>query len=329
MILLAKVMELRGQRRHGLKTREEYERIKQDFIATRNPGQRSPQTDPQPATETTDTMGDTSMKIFYGDYSRNGEDPTTWMQNLNTQRVANDWTDAKTIGIFESLLAEEKKAYRWWHEDLKMTNPGMDRADWATVRNKFKKRWPPLPEPEEDMESKQEALEQMRLRDDDLGTKVTYQGQELYTHVAFTNEAACMANEIGDTNGFLLQTIRNQLPEAVRKALKSLGKKPTTWDKFRKAMIAIPLMDLHEEATEITRQDSFYAEVAALQACLSRPTPAIARTTLQPRQMSALAQSRLPTPQVSLTSTPPPKYQNPPPMPWTPTQNKMPLNSHL
>src|SRR6266481_3284752 len=44
--------------------------------------------------------------------------------------------------------------------------------------------------------------------------------------------------------------------------------------------------------------------------------------------MSALAQSRLPTPQVSLTSTPPPKYQNPPPTPWTPTQNKMPLNSH-
>src|SRR6266481_7153794 len=131
MILLAKVMELRGQRRHGLKTREEYERIKQDFVATRNPGQRSPQTDPQPATETTDTMGDTNIKIFYGDYSRNYEEPTTWMQNLNTRRVANDWTDAKTIGVFESLLAEEKKAYRWWHEDLKTTNPSMDRANWA------------------------------------------------------------------------------------------------------------------------------------------------------------------------------------------------------
>ena len=102
----------------------------------------------------------------------------------------------------------------------------------------------PLPEPEEDMESKCEELEQMRLREDSLGTKVTYQGQELYTHIVFTNEATCLANEIGDTNGFLLPTVRNQLPEVVRNTLKSMGKKPRTWDEFRKAMTTIPLADL-------------------------------------------------------------------------------------
>ena len=39
---------------------------------------------PMTATGTIDTMVDTVVKIFYCDYSRNEEDPTAWMQNLNT-----------------------------------------------------------------------------------------------------------------------------------------------------------------------------------------------------------------------------------------------------
>ena len=92
MILLNKIAEFRGQRKHGLKTRAEYERSKRDFIATKNPGQTNPtQNLPRPMTETTETMRDTTVKIFYSDYNRNNEDPTTWMQNLNTRRVMNDW----------------------------------------------------------------------------------------------------------------------------------------------------------------------------------------------------------------------------------------------
>ncbi len=272
-------------------------------------------------------MADSSMKIFYGDYSRNDEDPTMWMQSLNTKRVANDWMDAKTIDIFESLLAEEKKAYRWWHDKLKSTHPTMDRKDWAAVRKEFKKQWPPLPEPEEDTESKREELEQMRLRDDELSTKVTYQGQELYTHVAFANEAAHLANEIGDTNSFLLQTVRNQLPEAVRNMLKSLGKKPKTWDKFRKAMITIPLSDLREEAAKIAKRDSFYAEVAALQIRLTGQTPVTARATFQPRQTLTQTPNWLSTPQMMLPGMPPSRYQTQPAMPWTPIHNKPPMES--
>ena len=93
----------------------------------------------------------------------------------------------KTISIFKSLLVEDKNTYKWWHKDLKMANPTMDRTDWVAVRKEFKARWPPLPEPEDDLKSKWEELEQMRLRDGDLGTKVVYQGQELYAHVTFAN----------------------------------------------------------------------------------------------------------------------------------------------
>src|SRR6266481_4944992 len=37
-IPLVKIAELRGQRKYGLKTRDNYKRTKQDFIATQNPG---------------------------------------------------------------------------------------------------------------------------------------------------------------------------------------------------------------------------------------------------------------------------------------------------
>ena len=50
----------------------------------------------------------------------------------------------------------------------------------------------------------------MRLRDEDIRAKVTYQGQELYSHVTFANQATCLANEIGNTNSFLLLSVRNQ-----------------------------------------------------------------------------------------------------------------------
>ena len=75
----------------------------------------------------------------------------------------NDWTDKKTISVFESLLAKDIKAYQWWHNNLKTTEPTMDRGDWVTVQKEFKKWWLSLPEPEEDPEMKREELEQMRL----------------------------------------------------------------------------------------------------------------------------------------------------------------------
>ena len=84
----------------------------------------------------------------------------------------------------------------------------------------------------------------MRLREDNLGMKLTYQGQELYPHITFTNEVTRLANEIGDMNSFLPPMVRNQLPEAVRNALKSLGKKLRMWDEFRKVMTTMPLADL-------------------------------------------------------------------------------------
>ena len=334
MIPLAKIAKLRKLKRsHGLKTREEYEKAKEDFIATRNPGQTLQQThaayDQQTTkTRTTETMMDTSVKIFYGDYSRNDKDPTTWMQNLNTRKVANDWTDDKAVSIFESILAEDKKAYKWWHKDLKTMEPTMDRKDWAAVRRAFKERWLPLPEPEEDLESKREELEQMRLTDRDLGTKVTYQGQELYSHVAFANQATRLANEIGDTNAFLLPSIRNQLPEAIKNMLKSTGKRPKTWEEFRKVMTTIPLSDLREEAAEIAKRDNFYMEVAALRARTSGLTPAMVRSTVQPRPMLTPTPNRLPVPQTILADMPPPRYPNPPLTPRIPTQNRFPPNGN-
>ena len=277
----------------------------------------------------TDIMADTSMKILYGDYTRNDEDPTSWMQNLNTRKVANNWTDVKIISVFEALLAEDKKVYWWWHEDLKITEPSMDRTDWATVQKEFKKRWPPLPEPEDDPEAKREELEQMRLRDEDIRAKVTSQGQELYSHVAFMNQAACLANEIGDTNGFLLPSVRSQLPEAVRNTLKNSGRKAKTGEEFRKAMTTMPLSDLHEEAADIAKRDSFYTEVAALQTRTTGLTPNMARTVLQSHAIPTPTSNRTPTPQTVPPSTPPPRYANQTPGPRTPMQNKpMPDDSH-
>ena len=72
-IPLATIVEPRtSHQRHGMKSREDYNKAKKDFIVTKNPWQKQQQTcmAANPATVTTDIMADTTVKIFYGDYSR-------------------------------------------------------------------------------------------------------------------------------------------------------------------------------------------------------------------------------------------------------------------
>ena len=58
--------------------------------------------------------------------------------------------------------------------------------------------------------------------------------------------------------------------------MKSQGKKPKTWDDFCKAMIAVSLSDLHEEAAEIAQREDIYAEVRAMRTITTGLTPAMA-----------------------------------------------------
>jgi len=170
--------------------------------------------------------------MFYGDGSRQEEDAIAWMQTLNAKKVANDWPDKKAINVFESLLAEEKYAWKWWNYELPMTHPGLDRTDWVEVRKAFKAKWPPMPEIDDDKELKREELESMTLEPHSLGNKVKYRGQELYSHIAFALEATRLASDIGDMTGFLLPALWGRLPEALRNMLKSQGNRPRTWEDF-------------------------------------------------------------------------------------------------
>ena len=148
-------------------------------------------------------------------------------------------------------------------------------------------------------------------------------------YVAFVNQATRLANEIGNTNGFLLPSVRSQLPEAVRNTLKNTGRKAKTWEEFRKVMTTMPLSDLCEEAANIAKCNSFYVEVATLQIHTTRLMPNMARMVLQSCVMSTPTSNQTPTPQTAPPSTPPPRYANQTPGPHTPMQNKpMPDNNH-
>src|SRR6266481_2179844 len=86
--------------------------------------------------------------------------------------------------VFESLLVEEKCAWKWWNVEMPLTHPMLDRTDWSDLRKEFKKRWPLIPEIEEDTDLKWEELESMILELCSLGTKVKYRGQEICSHRA-------------------------------------------------------------------------------------------------------------------------------------------------
>ncbi len=68
------------------------------------------------------------------------------------------------------------------------------RPDYA-VKKAFKEQWPLLPELDEEMESKREALEQMRLRDEELGSRL--KGDILRPRAVYT----CRLRDRGDLPG--------------------------------------------------------------------------------------------------------------------------------
>src|SRR6266481_1761382 len=103
------------------------------------------------------------------------------------------------------------------------------------------------------------------------------------------------------------------------------GGRLKTWEEFRKAMVAIPLSDLCEEAAGIAKWDDLYAEIATLQTHTAGLTLAPARTTFPQRQPPVTMLSRPPIPQVALPSMAPPRYQSPPTTPCTP--NRQPYNN--
>ena len=115
MIPLKKVVDLREpQKRLGPKSRAEYEARQAEFIAKRNPGQKTPASGTETVTQPAQLK--TQMEaghMFYGDDSRHDKDAIAWMQALNAKKVANDWSDKKAIDIFKSLLAEEKHTWKW------------------------------------------------------------------------------------------------------------------------------------------------------------------------------------------------------------------------
>ena len=107
--------------------------------------------------------------------------------------------------------------------------------------------------------------------------------------------------------------------------MKSQGKKPKTWDDFHKAMIAVSLSDLHEEAAEIAQQEDIYAEVRAMRTIMTGLTPAMARTNLQTYRASLTLVLQMSIP----TRQPPPQYSTPAPRnqpvlatPGTPALNR-------
>ena len=113
-------MELRESRRHGLKMRKDYDIAKESFLATKNPSQRQQRIATahmaqMTEAKTIDTMANSNVKIFYGDYSRNDEDPTAWMQSLNTRKVAN---------IGQTQRRSVSSSPCWW-KTKKLTGGGM------------------------------------------------------------------------------------------------------------------------------------------------------------------------------------------------------------
>lgn len=132
-------------------------------------------------------------------------------------------------------------AFRWW-TDLPAT---VNKTKWAEIRAEFAKHWVPLPDLDDNVDRKKEELETLTLTPASLGTKVKYCRQEIYAHVAFTEEAFRLGTDIGDDKGFLIVVVRKRLPEVVKELTRR--EKIKTWKQFHESISTISISMLTDK----------------------------------------------------------------------------------
>ncbi|KIJ43753.1 hypothetical protein M422DRAFT_47789 [Sphaerobolus stellatus SS14] len=132
-------------------------------------------------------------------------------------------------------MTDGEPAGEWW-EKMKETEKEAVKT-LEGIKGLFEKRWPKMKKSEDEQEAKKYELEELRLREEEIGMKVDYRGRKIPAHCAFAAKALELGNEVGDTNGLLIDGVRRNLPSAIRKLI--INDKYKTWQEFHDGITSI------------------------------------------------------------------------------------------
>lgn len=193
------------------------------------------------------------IPIFVG----TGEDEVTSKDFMKIYRRAtinnsNMNTDAARIENFQNYLGSDSPAEEWYEDEGKVL------TKWTEFEAAFFAKFPTIDKARKTTVELERELAGLRLRVEDLGKKEKYGGQEVWSHIAFAENAINLARRAKIEKGTSsLWPVRDELPEVIRE---KVPENQTSWETFCAAIKAIEMGHIrdgvrkHSEEAEKTER---------------------------------------------------------------------------
>jgi hypothetical protein len=173
-----------------------------------------------------------NISLFYGDY-REGETPHTWLRNFELETTMSGFDEPKKMDVFRICMIPGEESGDWWEEMRTRIN----RTKWEEVRRAFETKWPAPKKSGHERDMKRYELVGLRIGPEEVGEMVEYRGRTVPTHHAFAEKTLALASTIGDTSGLLIEEVRRNLPDAIRKLI--ANESYANWQEFHDSLLAI------------------------------------------------------------------------------------------
>jgi hypothetical protein len=208
----------------------------------------------------------THIPMFYGD-GRASENPYDFLKAV--QNAFSNMPGITEEEKCERLYLNCKSDFdaEEWYDAL----PRNDKATWAALTAAFRLRWPRRAKVQKTPEQKKAELFAQTLDEEKMLDKEEIGGAEVYKYVAWADRVDKLSTALGDTQGFLVSVMRDNLPKALRNVI---GISHTDWTSFTAAVRNVSHTALQSAIDDENRLRNL-ENAAARQTLVQSPTAAV------------------------------------------------------
>ncbi|KAI6046569.1 hypothetical protein EDC04DRAFT_2994991 [Pisolithus marmoratus] len=203
-----------------------------------------------------------AVPLFRGDYA-NKEEPSDWFTEFQLS-LPTTWTEAMKVDRFGLQLAAGSYADEWF-TDL----PSSDKADMASLKAAFLKRWPANKRLKWTKAQQRERIRALTLDEEDVGKWIETEGGGDYGHVIWATKVMRLALSMGDTEGKLIEYAVEEAPTALRNELEE---EYENWNEFVEAVRKVKVKKLLRSKETKKGEQELRNEIADLRQRISQIT---------------------------------------------------------
>ena len=191
--------------------------------------------------------------------------PTEFLKNINCSFISSGITptDDQKINAIGLWLKLESPAEEWFND------VNMPKDKYTNLEQNFKQQFQNVERMKKSRLELERELVDMRIKPEDLGIMEKYRGEEVYTHIIFTEKIIDLAKQAKiEATSLGLFTLRDNLPEVLRD---KIPENQMSWTSFVNVIKAIKLGHIREGVRKykekVAEAEKIQAQLNMLEQC--------------------------------------------------------------